>query len=249
MQGQLALVTGASRGIGLAIAEALAREGATVVIVSRKQAGLDQAAAELAERGVTVIPRACHVGKPEQLAGLFDWLDATHGPVRMLVNNAATNPYFGPMLGAEWAAWDKTFDVNLKGPFELSRRVGQRLIDAELPGSIVNISSIFGLTAAPMQGIYGMTKAALVSLTRTLAHEWGGAGIRVNCVAPGLVETRFAQALLTDPALVSNYTDRAALPRVGQPQDIAAMVAWLCSDASGWVTGQTFPVDGGYLVG
>ncbi len=251
MEGRTALVTGASRGIGEAIATSLAAAGATVVLSSRKEPGLvaarDRILARLPEAYLRVEP--CHVGHAHDIAALFERLDGAGLVVDALVNNAGTNPYFGPMLGADAAAWDKTFDVNLRGPFELSRQAALRLIAAEQPGAIVNISSIFGFRAAPFQGIYGMTKAALISLTKTLAMEWGGAGIRVNAIAPGLVETRLSGMLLGNEDILAQYNERTALGRHAQPDEIAGMVLTLLSDESSYTTGQVIALDGGWLIG
>ena len=240
LEGRTCIVTGGSRGIGQAVATAFAREGAEVAITSRKQDGLDRAAEEIAEEtGVAVHPIACHVGKPDRVDAL--------GLPDVLVNNAATNPYFGPMIGLEWGAWDKTFEVNLKGAFTFARRVGQRLIDAGEPGSIINMSSVQGMRGAPWQGIYAMTKAALISMTKTLALEWGPAGIRVNAIAPGLVETRVAKVLVEQEQFRKMFTDRAALGRHAQPEEIAGAAVYLASDEASYVTGQVLPVDGGFL--
>ncbi len=251
MAGRTALVTGASRGIGEAIAAALAAAGATVILSSRKQEGLEAAQARILERvpGAVLHVRPCHTGSADAITALFAQLDADGLRVDALVNNAATNPYFGPMMGAEASAWDKTFDVNVRGPFELSRQVAQRLMDAGQPGAIVNVSSIFGLRGAPFQGIYAMTKAAMVSLTRTLAIEWGGADIRVNAIAPGLVDTRFAGVLLSNDAILDQYNSRTALGRHAQPDEIAGMVLTLLSAESSYTTGQVIALDGGYLCG
>jgi NAD(P)-dependent dehydrogenase (short-subunit alcohol dehydrogenase family) len=251
LEGRTAMVTGASRGIGEASARALAAAGARVVLVSRKQEALDAVAASIrAEHpGAVVWARACHVGDPAAREALFAWLDAEVGTVDVLVNNAGTNVHFGPMIDVSPAAWAKTFEVNLEGPWELSRAVARRLIRDRRPGSIVNISSVLGRGASPLQGVYGMTKAALISMTQTLAIEWGGAGIRVNAIAPGLVETRLAAALTSNAELTRRFLDRTGVRRVGQPEDVAGAVVFLASEAAAYVTGTVLDVDGGYRVG
>jgi NAD(P)-dependent dehydrogenase (short-subunit alcohol dehydrogenase family) len=247
LQGKLALVTGASRGIGLAVAESFAREGARVVIASRKQEALDQVAAKInAERPGACIARACHMGDVKAIPELIGWIEKELGVPDVLVNNAGTNPHFGPLLTADWGMWDKTFEVNLKGFFEASRQVAQRLVSKGKKGSIVSVASITGMRASPMQGIYGMTKAAVIAMTRTLAFELGSAGIRVNAIAPGLVETRLASAIVGNPDLAKHFTDRASLHRFAKPEEIAPLCVYLASDESSYVTGQTFAIDGGF---
>lgn len=233
------LVTGASRGIGAAIAHACAAAGATVVLCSRKQEGLDAIAADLDGKGV---PIACHVGKPEEVQALFSEVSERVGELHGLVNNAATNPYFGPLLGIDQGAFDKTIEVNLKGPLELTRN----FVNQAKPGaSIVNISSIAGMAAAPLQGVYAMTKAGLISMTQTLSQELGSIGIRVNAIAPGLVETRFAGALIDNDDLRQRWVGRTALGRHGQPDEIAGAAVFLLSDAASYITGETVVIDGG----
>lgn len=248
LQNKVAIVTGASRGIGRAIVTAFVREGAKVVLVSRKQEALDAVAAELDELVPgSALARACHMGDTEQVAGLIDAVEAELGLPDVLVNNAATNPYFGPIVGIDGGAYDKTFDVNLRGAFELSRTLAQRLLAAQKPGSIINIASIAGMSAAPFQGVYGMTKAALISMTQTMARELGAAGIRVNAISPGLVETKLAAALVHNDDLVRHFTDRACLARYGQPEEIAGPAVFLASDESSFVTGHVLVADGGYM--
>jgi NAD(P)-dependent dehydrogenase (short-subunit alcohol dehydrogenase family) len=250
LEGRRALITGGSRGIGEAIAVAFAREGAEVVVCSRRQDGVEAAVHRIRAAVPTarVSGVSLHVGDLPAIGSTFgDLLRA--GPIDVLVNNAGTNPYFGPMLGTEWAAWDKTFDVNVKGPFALTRLFCQARLAAGLPGSVLFTSSILGSTAAPLQGVYGMTKAALISMTRTLAFELGTHGIRVNAIAPGIIDTRLAAAITGDPTLRATVEGRTAMKRVGLPDEVAGAAVYLASDASSYVTGQTLYVDGGLTVG
>jgi NAD(P)-dependent dehydrogenase (short-subunit alcohol dehydrogenase family) len=249
LEGKLTLVTGGSRGIGAAIAEAYAREGAKVVIASRKQPGLDQVAAEInAKYKDTVIPRACHVGHADQVEGLIDFVFSELGELDILVNNAGTNPYFGPMLGISPELFDKTFQVNLKGVFEPTRFAANKWSEKGHKGVVISVASIAGIQAAPLQGVYGMTKAAIISMTKTFAVELGTMGIRINAIAPGLIDTRLSAALTGSPEIVKIFTDHTALKRYGQPGEIAEMAVYLGSDESSFVTGQTFCVDGGYTI-
>ncbi|MBX2803307.1 MAG: glucose 1-dehydrogenase [Myxococcales bacterium] len=252
LQGKVAVVTGASRGIGLAIATAYAEQGARVVLASRKQPDLDAAAAGIRAQqpGADVHPMALHVGRLDEMTAWWDEVEGRCGTPTVLVNNAATNPYFGPMLGVQWPAWDKTFEVNLKGPFAMVRELVTRCQRADLKGvSVISISSVVGLSGAPLQGVYAMTKAALISMTQTLAVELGPSGVRVNAIAPGLIETRLSQALTTNEQMSSWFLDRTPLGRVGQPHEVAGMALFLASEESSYVTGQTFAVDGGFTVG
>ncbi|MBT8216759.1 MAG: glucose 1-dehydrogenase [Acidimicrobiia bacterium] len=246
LEGRTILISGASRGIGLAIAEASAAAGANVVLASRKQDGLDVAASAIREQGGTALPVACHMGHPDEVAALFDRAAAEFGEIHGLVNNAATNPYFGPLLGIEEPAFDKTVEVNLKGPLTASRHFVDQ---ASAGASIVNVASIMGQIAAPLQGAYAMTKAGLISMTRTLAHELGPIGVRVNAIAPGLVETRFASALIENPELSQGFIDRTPLRRHGQPDEIAGAAVYMLSEAASFMTGHIMVIDGGVSSG
>jgi NAD(P)-dependent dehydrogenase (short-subunit alcohol dehydrogenase family) len=246
LQDRTVIVTGASRGIGEAIARACAACGANVVLAARKQEGVESAAAAITAAGGSALAVACHMGKPDEVSALFDRAAEAFGPVHGLVNNAATNPYLGPMLGIEEAAFDKTFEVNVKGPLMASRAF---VAQASPGASIVNVASVAGIRAAPLQGVYGMTKAALISMTQTLAHELGPLGVRVNTIAPGLVETQFAAALIQNEALLKQLVDRSPVGRHGQPNEIAGAAVYLLSAAASYMTGQTMVIDGGWTSG
>lgn len=246
LKDKVAIVSGASRGIGEAIARTFARAGAKVVLASRKQDGIDAVAQEIASEGGVAYAKATHTGRPEECEALVQAAVERFGAVDVLVNNAATNPHFGPLLSCDFGQWDKTFEVNVKGYFSLARAVAQHLMDRKAPGSIIQMASVVGGMGAPLQGIYGMTKAAVISMTKTLAMELGPAGIRVNAISPGLVETRFAKALVDDDTFREMILDRSALKRVGQPNDIAGTALFLASDASAFVTGAVWKVDGGW---
>ncbi len=248
LEGRVAIVTGASRGIGEAIAVRIAEAGAAVVLAARKPEGLEAVARRIGAAGGRALAVPAHMGRPADVDALVAKAVAAFGKVDVLVNNAAANPYFGPLLGIDEGAWDKTFEVNLKGYFSAIRAVVQHLRSRKAPGSIVNLASIVGFRAAPLQGVYGMTKAAVISMTRTLAQELGPEGIRVNAVAPGLVETRFASAIVSSEELRDAFVSRAALGRHAQPDEIAGAALYLASDASGYVTGHVLVVDGGTTV-
>ena len=189
-----------------------------------------------------------NTGKEDDCKALVAKTIAELGKVDILVNNAATNPYFGLLLDADMGAWDKIFDVNLKGYFWMAREVARHLQKREAPGSIINVASIDGMHAAPMRGPYGMSKAAVLSLTATLAAELAPARIRVNAIAPGLVRTKLAAALVDNEELASHFTNRALQRRFAEPDEIAGAALYLASDSSSFTTGQTMVVDGGYLV-
>src|SRR2546428_11324379 len=244
LSGRVALVTGASRGIGSAIAESLAEHGAQVVLSSRKQADLDTEAERInalyAERATAI---AAHAGRPEDLERLVHAGMERFSRIDTLVNNAATNPYFGPVIGAELSAWDKTFEVNLRGVFVLTKLVYEASMEAH-GGAIVNVASIGGLRPGIGLGVYNVTKAGVIMLTRQLARELGGK-VRVNAVAPGLVKTRFAEALWGNQAILDRILAQNPLGRIGMPEEVAAAVLFLVSDAASYVNGEVLVVDGG----
>ena len=245
LKDKVIVITGASRGIGEAIARMAVEQGAKVVLASRKQADLDKVAAEL---GPSAIAVACHTGKPEDVDAMYARAIEKFGRVDGCVNNAATNPYFGPLIETPDAAIDKTFEVNVRGYLYVARglvRHARSRAKGDQGGSIVNIASVAGLRAAPMQGIYGATKAAVISMTQTLAFELGSSNIRVNAIAPGLIETKFASALINNPAIRDQVVNRTPLGRHGQPVEIAGAVTYLLSDAASFTTGTVIVVDGG----
>jgi len=248
VEGKVAIVTGGSRGIGESVAKALGQSGAKVAIASRKKEGLDAAADRLRAAGVDVLALPCHTGKPSDVKALVERVVSTFGKIDILVNNAATNPHFGPLMTADDPAFDKTIEVNVKGYFHGIREVARHLIDRNAPGSIINVASVVGLGAAVMQGVYGMTKAAVISMTQTLAVELASSNIRVNAVAPGLVDTRFAAAIVGNKDIVDRVIGKTPLGRYATPDEIAGAVLYLASDASSFVTGQTIVIDGGVTV-
>jgi NAD(P)-dependent dehydrogenase (short-subunit alcohol dehydrogenase family) len=248
LKDQVAIVTGASRGIGEAIAVRLAEHGAAVMLVARKPDALHAVAERITKAGGRAVAMTGHTGKAEDVKAVVAKTIAEFGKVDVLVNNAAANPYFGPMLGIDDGAWDKTFEVNVKGYFAMMREVANHLQERNAPGSLINVASIAGIRSAPFQGVYGMTKAAVISMTQTLAQELGASNIRVNAIAPGLVETKFASAIVGDEGLRKHVVDKTALGRHAQPDEIAGAAVFLASQASSYVTGQVLVVDGGTTV-
>jgi NAD(P)-dependent dehydrogenase (short-subunit alcohol dehydrogenase family) len=238
------LVTGASRGIGSAIAEALAEQGAQVVLSSRKQADLDQEAATINQRypeRATAI--AAHAGKPDELEKLVGEVMKRFSRIDILINNAATNPYFGPIIGAELSAWDKTFEVNLRGMFILTKLVYEASMESR-GGAIVNVASVGGLRPGVGLGVYNVTKAGVIMLTRQLAKELGGK-VRVNAVAPGVIKTRFAEALWGNEAIMDRVLATNPMGRIGTPDEVAGAVVFLAGDAASYINGEVVVIDGG----
>ncbi len=244
LSGKVALVTGASRGIGSAIAEALAEHGAEVVLSSRKQADLDVEAERInglyPEKATAI---AAHAGRPEDLERLVGQVIERFSRIDILVNNAGTNPYMGPVLGADLPVWDKTFEVNLRGMFWLTRLVYDASMEAR-GGSIINIASTGGIRPGIGLGVYNITKAAVIFMTRQLARELGGK-VRVNAVAPGLVKTRFAEALWGNQEILDRVLAQNPMGRIGLPEEVASGVLFLASDAASYVNGEVLVIDGG----
>jgi NAD(P)-dependent dehydrogenase (short-subunit alcohol dehydrogenase family) len=246
LTGRIALVTGASRGIGEATARLLAGQGAHVVLSSRKQEELDKVAAAIVKAGGKATAIAAHQGDSAALARLMGEIEQRFGRLDILVNNAATNPYMGPILDTDMGMLEKTVQVNIKGYFELSMLAG-KLMKKHGGGAIVNIASINGRSPGLLQGIYSVTKAAVINMTQAFAKECGPDRIRVNAVLPGFTDTKFASALLRNEQVMKAFLASVPLRRVAQPGEIAPAVLYLVSDAASYVTGTTLTVDGGLL--
>ncbi len=249
LEGKVALITGGSRGIGEAMARAFGLSGAKVAIVSRKQEGVDEALGRLRAAGIDAVGFACHTGKEADVQAAVRRTVEAFGGLDVVVANAATNPYFGPLMTADERAFDKTFEVNVKGYFYTAREGARVMIERGKGGSIILVSSINGLRGAPLQGIYGMTKSAVNSMAETLAVELGASNIRVNALAPGLVETRFSSALTSNRDIVDRVVGRTPLGRYAKPEELAGAALFLASDAASFMTGQTMVVDGGWTIG
>lgn len=247
LDGRVAVITGASKGIGASIAHFLGQAGAKVVVSSRKQDAVDEVAAELQQAGIDAKAIAANVGKLEDCQALIEQTIAAYGGVDILVNNAAANPVFGPVEQTEVWAFDKIMDVNVKGPFELAK-LALPSMQSRGGGSIINISSIGGLRPEPGLGIYSVSKAAIISLSKVLAKEWGRHGVRVNVICPGLIKTKFSEALWTNDQILKHMMAQLPITRIGTPEEIAALALYLAAPASGYSTGGVFTADGGYTI-
>jgi NAD(P)-dependent dehydrogenase (short-subunit alcohol dehydrogenase family) len=244
--GRVALVTGASRGIGEATARLLARHGAHVVVSSRRQESVDVVAEAIRADGGEASALACHVGEIDSIEAAFAHIGEAHGGLDILVNNAATNPHFGHITETPVSMIEKTVEVNVRGYFLMSQKAAL-MMKAKGGGSIVNISSINGERPGPGQGIYSVTKAAVISMTQAFAKECAPWQVRVNAVLPGLTDTRFASALIGNERILNMILPLIPMNRVAQPEEIAPAVLFFASDASSYVTGACLPVDGGFL--
>lgn len=246
LKDRVALVTGASRGIGEATARLLAEQGAQVIVSSRKQADLDQVAESIRAAGGRATAIAAHQGDSAALHALIGEVEAAFGRLDILVNNAATNPYFGHIADTDMGMVDKTLQVNVKGYFELSA-LAAKLMKKGGGGAIVNIASINGVKPGMFQGIYSITKAAVINMTQAFAKECAPWKVRCNAVLPGLTDTKFASALTKNEQILKVALQQIPLARVAQPAEIAPAVLYLASDAASYVTGTTLVVDGGLI--
>jgi dehydrogenase/reductase SDR family member 4 len=246
LKGKVAIVTGGGRGIGRAIARRLAEAGADVVIASRKRETLEATAREFSALPGRIIPIACHVGRLEDLENLVRETEAQAGPVDILVNNSATNIGQGPALAVTDEMFDRITEINVKAALRLVRWVVPRMIERKVAGSIINISSVSGLKPQPGGLLYSFTKAGLIMMTRSWAQEFGPHGIRVNALAPGLIQTDFSEYYWKDDVRREAVQAQQPIRRLGQPDDVAGLALYLASDDSSFVTGQVFVIDGGY---
>ena len=244
LTGKVALVTGASRGIGESIAKLLAEQGAHVIVSSRKIDGCQTVADAITAAGGSAEALACHVGNMGDIENCFAQIKQMHGKLDILINNAATNPYFGHILDTDLGAYTKTVDVNIRGYFFMSIEAGKMMRDNG-GGAIVNTASINGLQPGPMQGIYSISKAAVINMTKSFAKECGGMGIRVNALLPGMTKTAFASALFSDEKIYNQAMATVPMHRHGEPDEMAGTVLYLVSNASSYTNGECIVVDGG----
>ncbi len=247
LNGKIALVSGASRGIGRAIAETLAAQGAHVIISSRRAASCAAVAAEIRAAGGSAESLACHAGELNDINALFGRIESDHGHLDILVNNAATNPWYGHILDTDPAAFQKTVDVNLRGYFFMSVAAG-RMMRAGGGGAIVNTASVNAIQPGNLQGIYSITKAAVVNMTKAFAQECGEFNIRCNALLPGLTKTKLAGALFDNEEVYQRVISKIPLGRHGEPEDMAGAVLLLVSDAGSYINGAAIVVDGGLSI-
>jgi NAD(P)-dependent dehydrogenase (short-subunit alcohol dehydrogenase family) len=247
LRGQVAVITGSSKGIGRAAAEIMAALGAKVVISSRKSDVCEEVAAGIRKAGGEAITIACNISRRDEIAGLVKGTIDTWGKIDTLVCNAAVNPYFGPLAGISDDAFDKIMSSNIKSNLWLCNLALPHMVE-QGGGSVVIVSSIGGLRGSAQLGAYGISKAADMQLTRSLAVEWSPKGVRINCVAPGLVKTDFARALWEDPERLKRTVSTAPLRRIGEPNEIGSVIAFLASKASSFMTGTVVIADGGVTI-
>lgn len=246
LSGKTALVTGSSRGIGEAVARLLADQGAHVIVSSRKLDACESVAASIRDGGGQATALACHTGEVDQIETLFGQIKEQFGSLDILVNNAATNPVFGHITDTDPAGFQKTVDVNIRGYFFMSVHAA-KLMKANGGGSIINVASINGLKPGMFQGIYSITKGAVINMTQAFAKECAPFKVRVNALLPGLTDTKFASALTSNETILKSFLPQVPLNRVAEPSEMAGAVLYFASDASTYTTGASLVVDGGYL--
>ncbi|KAK9971450.1 hypothetical protein ABG768_024816 [Culter alburnus] len=244
LAGKVAIVTASTDGIGLAAAEALGQRGAHVVVSSRRQTNVDKAVSLLRSKNIQVIGTTCNVGKAEDREKLINMTVEQCGGVDILVSNAAVNPFFGNILDSTEEVWDKILGVNVKASFLLTKLVVPHM-EKRGGGSVVIVSSVAGYQPMPGLGPYSVSKTALLGLTRALAPDLAQSNIRVNCVAPGIIKTRFSSALWENEGMLEEFLKQTSIKRLGQPEDIGGVIAFLCSDEASYITGETITVTGG----
>jgi len=244
--GKIALITGASRGIGAAIATSLAAHGAHVILAARKPGGCAEVVSEIAEAGGSAEEHSCHIGDMAQIEKIFAHIRETHGRIDILINNAATNPYYGPIQDTDLGAFQKTLDVNVRGYFFMSA-AAMKIMATHGGGVIVNVASVNAVVPGLLQGIYSITKAAVVGMTKAFAREGAPMGVRVNALLPGLTATKLAGALL-EGELREQWEAKIPMARPAQPSEMAGAVLYLVSPAASYTTGVSLNVDGGFLV-
>jgi len=247
LKNKVALITGASRGIGEEVAKLYAKAGAHVIVSSRKQEGIDAVAAKINNSGGHATALTCHIGDQGAIESLIATIKQEIGNIDILVNNAAANPYFGHILDTPLSALKKTIEVNIEGYFLMSQLAGQMMRESG-GGCIINTASVNGVTPGPMQGIYSITKAAIISMTKSFAKECAPQNIRVNAVLPGLTDTKFASALTSNEAMLKHIMPMIPMNRMAQPEEIAPAFLFLASPAASYITGINIPVDGGLLI-
>jgi NAD(P)-dependent dehydrogenase (short-subunit alcohol dehydrogenase family) len=247
LDNKVAIITGASKGIGKAIARTLGQQGAKIVIASRKQEAVDETAKELIAEGIDAIGIAAHMGNLQDIQNLVDETVKQFGGIDIIVNNAATNPSFGPIAETDLSVFDKIMEVNVKGPLELCKLV-YPIMKQRGGGSVINISSIEGITPGTGLGIYSVSKSALITLTKVLAKEWGADNIRANVICPGLIKTKFSEALTGNEKILKHVLAKQALPQLAEPDDIAGLALFLAGEAASFCTGGIYTADGGYTI-